>query len=338
MPLNSGSSLNAGMTVLVTGAAGFVGLNVLEHLLAAGRRVVGLDRIPIPAAAQRQFAGLEGRLHFVTGSIESSNDLAAAFTAAPIERVIHCAVVTAGAAREEQAPQDIVATNIQGAVATLTAAAKYGAKRFVYPSSGAVYGHAARGAVALDEDTLMPQPINLYGATKLAAEIVLARIAASQRIGYVAARLGNVFGPWEYATGVRDTLSPMLQSLEQLRAAQTAVLSTPYTADYVYSRDVAAGLVALADATSIPRAIYNLGSGRAATAAEWCALIAEQYPHFRWHLQINNETANVITHAVFDRPAMTVSHLLNDLGFRARFTLADAARDYLAFMRSLEAA
>ncbi len=50
------------MTILVTGAAGFVGLNVTEHLLHAGRTVVGLDRIDLPARARREFATLPGRL------------------------------------------------------------------------------------------------------------------------------------------------------------------------------------------------------------------------------------------------------------------------------------
>jgi nucleoside-diphosphate-sugar epimerase len=319
------------MTFLVTGAAGFVGLNVVECILTAGRSVIGFDCLNIPEQAARRFTTLPGNLHFIKGSIASKQDLEAAFSTLPIEAVIHCAVITAGAERERTDPETIVAVNVQGAVATLTAAARFGARRFVYPSSGAVYGFAARGAAQLDEDTLVPQPATLYAATKHAAEIVLGSVAKSQRIGFVAVRLGTVFGPWEYATGVRDTLSPMLQSLERLKQGKTAILTPAHTVDYIYSRDVAAGLVALADAKVLPRTLYNLGTGRTQTAADWCAAIAALRPDFQWHTACENEVPNVTTHTSFDRPAMNVTHLARDASFQARFELTEAAQDYLAF-------
>jgi nucleoside-diphosphate-sugar epimerase len=198
------------MAILVTGAAGFVALNVVEHLLTAGQDVVGLDRIPLPARAVRDFAKLPGRLTMIDGTILSGADLSRALTVGRVEAVIHCAVITAGSRREVEDPESVVAVNIQGAVATLVAASRSGVKRFVYPSSGAVYGSAAATVDVMDEDTLRPAPVNLYGLTKFAAESILPRVAETQGVLFTAARLGVVFGPWEYATGVRDTLSPML--------------------------------------------------------------------------------------------------------------------------------
>ena len=87
------------MAVLITGAAGFVALNVVEHLLTAGRDVVGLDRIALPERARRDFAALPGRFTLIGGSILSQADLRRALTVAPVEAVIHCAVITAGSAR-----------------------------------------------------------------------------------------------------------------------------------------------------------------------------------------------------------------------------------------------
>ena len=110
------------MAILVTGACGFVGLNIVERLLAAGRAVVGLDRIPLPARAAQAFARLPGRLTLIDGSVLVPADLDRAL-APPIDAVIHCAVITAGADREKSDPQGIVAVNVQGAVATLMAAA-----------------------------------------------------------------------------------------------------------------------------------------------------------------------------------------------------------------------
>src|ERR1700733_4431589 len=114
----------------------------------------------------------------------------------------------------------------------------------------------------IDEDALHPAPVTLYGLTKRAAETILPRVAETQGVRFAAARLGSVYGPWEYATGVRDTLSPMLQALECARSEREAVLGPPWRGDYVYSRDVAAGLVRIADTPALSRTVYNLASGR----------------------------------------------------------------------------
>ena len=319
------------MAILVTGAAGFVALNVVEHLLAAGREVVGLDRIPLPARAERDFARLPGRFTPIGGSILSDADLSRAMTMRPIEAVIHCAVITAGALREAADPGTIVAVNVQGAVATLMAAALRGVKRFVYPSSGAVYGASAGTVDVMDEDTLRPAPVALYGLTKFAAEAVLARVAEIQGVGFTAARLGVVYGPWEYATGVRDTLSPMLQILELAEAGTEAVLGPPWRGDYTLSRDIAAGLVAIADEALLPRTVYNLATGRATTAEDWCRVLAARLSGFRWRRAAEGEAWNVDSHTGFDRGAMDIAKLTADTTYRPRFDLASAADHLLAW-------
>jgi len=320
------------MAILVTGAAGFVALNVVEHLLSAGRDVVGLDRIPLPPRAARDFAALPGRFTLIGGSILSAADLSRALTIAPVEAVIHCAVITAGAAREKSDPETIVAVNIQGAVGALMAAARRGVKRFVYPSSGSIYGHAAKGVAVIDEDALTPSPVMLYGLTKRAAETILPRVAETQGVRFTAARLGSVYGPWEYATGVRDTLSPMWQSLQCARSGREAVLGPPWRGDYIYARDVAAGLVTIADAPSLSRSIYNLGSGRAVNAEDWCQALASLVAGFRWRRAGAGEAYEVESHTGFDRGAFDIARITAETGFHPRFDLATAATDYLAWL------
>jgi nucleoside-diphosphate-sugar epimerase len=319
------------MAILVTGAAGFVALNVVEHLLAAGRDVVGLDRIPLPARAERAFAQLPGQLTLIGGSILSAADLSRALTMLPIDAVIHCAVITAGTRRETTDPASIVEVNIQGAVGTLVAAARRGVMRFVYPSSGAVYGASAATVDVMDEDVLRPAPVALYGLTKLAAESILPRIASTQGVSFTAARLGVVYGPWEYATGVRDTLSPMLQTLDLAAAGAEVVLGPPWRGDYTLSRDIAAGLVAIADAPSLPRTIYNLATGRASTVEDWCRVLETRLPRFRWRRAAAGETWNVESHSGFDRGAMDIGKITTDTTYRPRFDLARAADHLLAW-------
>lgn len=313
------------MAILVTGAAGFVALNVVEHLLAAGRDVVGLDRIPLPRRAERDFAALPGRLVMIGGSVLSAADLSRALTVRPIEAVIHCAVITAGAARERADPDSIIAVNVNGAVATLTAAARRGVPRFVYTSSGAVYGSFAMTDVVHEDARCAPA--NLYGLTKLAAESILPRIAAVQGVALTAVRLGQVYGPWEYATGVRDTLSPMLQTLE----AAEAVLGTPWSGDYTFSRDIASGLVAVADAPSLPRTVYNLATGRRRSVQDWCRALEPLVPGFAWRMAGGNEAATVESHSGFDRGALAIDRIIEDTGYRPAYDFAGAAANWLAW-------
>jgi nucleoside-diphosphate-sugar epimerase len=322
------------MAILVTGAAGFVGLNIVAHLLASGRDVVGLDRIPLPPRAVRDFAALPGRFTLIGGSILSGADLSRALTIAPVEAVIHCAVITAGAARETADPETIVAVNVQGAVGALMAAVRRGVKRFVYPSSGSIYGLAAKGVAVIEEDSLPPAPVMLYGLTKRAAETILPRVALTQGVRFTAARLGSVYGPWEYATGVRDTLSPMWQALECARSGREAVLGPPWRGDYIYARDVAAGLVRIADAPALSRTIYNLGSGHAATVEDWCAALAPLVPGFRWRRAGAGEAYDVESHTGFDRGAFDIGKIAAETGFVPRFDFASAAADYLAWLNA----
>ena len=320
------------MAILVTGAAGFVALNVVEHLLSAGRDVVGMDRIPLPARAKRDFAALPGRWIFEEGDILSGADRTRALTAAPIEAVVHCAVITAGLQREKADPETIVAVNIQGAVGTLMAAARAGVRRFVYPSSGSIYGHAAKGVAKIAEDLANPAPVMLYGLTKRAAETILPRIAETQDVRFTAARLGSVYGPWEYETGVRDTLSPMFQAQYLGRMGREAVLGPPWRGDYIYARDVAAGIVRVADAPALSRTVYNLGSGRGETVEDWCAAVAAHLPGFRWRRAAAGDAYNVESHTGFDRGAFDIEALAGATGFRPGFDFARAAADYLGWL------
>jgi nucleoside-diphosphate-sugar epimerase len=311
-----------------------VALNVVEHLLKAGRSVIGLDRIPLPERAAREFAALPGRLTMISGSILSETELSTALRAGPVEAVIHCAVITAGSQREIADPASIIAVNVDGAVATLLAAVRHGVKRFVYPSSGAVYGASAATVTVIDEDSLRLTPVNLYGLTKFAAESILARIAETQGVAFTAARLGIVYGPWEYATGVRDTLSPMLQTLDLAERGEEAVLGRPWRGDYTLSRDIAAGLVTLADLPATPRAVYNLATGHATSAVEWCRAVEKRIGGFRWRLAGNGEAWNVDSHTGYDRGAMAIDRIVADTAYRPAFDLERAADHLLAWRAS----
>ncbi len=323
------------MATLITGASGFVGLALTEHLLARGEHVMGYDLAPPPTRALNAFAALPGRFHAFTGDVRDAALLTNAVRAHGADRVVALAAITADAQRERLAPQAIFEVNVGGALAAVVAAAAAdcGVERVLLVSSGAVYGASGAEPGLLDEVRTPLRPEGLYGLSKQTAESAARRLAELHGIELAIGRLGTCFGPWEAATAVRDTLSAPLQVLQLAHERRTVLLPRAGLRDWLYVRDAAAALAALLDAPSLkaPDATYNLAAGFEWTVAQWCAEVAAQRPGFKWRIAADNEAANVSYYAPYDRASMSIDRLRADTAFVPRFDLAAAASDYLAW-------
>jgi UDP-glucuronate 4-epimerase len=323
------------MNVLVTGGTGFVGLNVVEALLARGDRVTAFSNDALPAAAREAFAALPGELRVATGDVADADAVARALADAAPECVVHAAVITAREARELAQLDRIVDVNLKGTAHVVAAAADRGVRRIVYVSSGSAYGAALVDREAVDESTAAA-PDTLYAITKFASERVCARLRAIRGVDVVCARLGSVFGSWERDTGVRDTLSLPFQILTLARSGKPVVLpSREPRRDWIYSRDVAAGIAALLDAPKLAHDLYNLAAGRewSGFAARWCETLKAIHPRFEYRLAAAGEQATVAFLGDRDRAAMAVTRLREDAGFSARYDTRSAFNDYLAWLR-----
>lgn len=319
------------MSTFVTGACGFVGLALTEHLLWRGEDVVGFDRAAPPPAALRAFEGLPGRFAMELGDVRDADALQQAMAAHRPRRLVTLAAITADAQRERATPGAIFDVNVGGVIAALTAAAACGVTRVLHASSGSVYGASGECAEPLCEDTTPLRPEGLYGISKQAAEGAALRLAALHGLDLVVGRLGTCFGPWEADTGVRDTLSAPLQILRLAERGEPVVLPRAGQRDWLYVRDVAAAISALLDRPRLPRAVYNVAAGFSGAMTEWCAAVAARHPGFDWRLAREGEPANIDYYAPYDRAPMAIDHLRADTGFSPRFDLAAAAKDFLAW-------
>jgi hypothetical protein len=98
------------MAILVTGGTGFVGLNVVEALVARGDEVVVFDRGALPAVAERMFESRRARLEVINGDVLDQARLAEVVRSRNIGRIVHCAAITSGRARSRR-PGAIVDVN-----------------------------------------------------------------------------------------------------------------------------------------------------------------------------------------------------------------------------------
>ena len=320
------------MKVLIFGGAGFVGLNIAEAMLTAGHDAVVFDRTPVPDAAAEAFAGLPGRFEAIQGDVTDEGGVAAVVQPRT-DLVIMGAAITAGRERDASDPGTILEVNLLAQVPILAASQAAGVRRVVNLSSAAAYGAAGERVDELAEDT-PGDPVGLYAITKWASERVGARLGDLWGLDVVSLRLSGVFGPWERATGVRDTLSPHCQILAAAAAGEAAILPRAGLRDWIYAPDVADAVLAVAGAATLGHGVYNVSTGRRFTMLDWGTRLAPFFPGFVCRLAEPGEAATIDFHGPSDRAPLAVERIAGDLGWRAKTDGMDSAGRLVAWWRA----
>jgi UDP-N-acetylglucosamine/UDP-N-acetylgalactosamine 4-epimerase len=195
-------------TWLVTGAAGFIGSNLLETLLGLDQRVVGLDNFA--TGHQRNLDEVESvvgaerwaRLRFIHGDIRDMNDCAAA--CAGVDHVLHQAAL-GSVPRSIADPITTNAVNVDGFLNMLVAARDAKVRRFVYAASSSTYGdHPALPKV---EDRI-GAPLSPYAVTKYVNELYADVFCRSYGLKTIGLRYFNVFGPRQDPNGAYAAVIP----------------------------------------------------------------------------------------------------------------------------------
>ncbi len=323
------------MRTLIAGGGGFIGLNIAEALLRAGRETVLFDRA-VPQEALTELRAIGPACTVVTGDVRDAAQVTAAF-ADGIDSVVYGAAITADAARDAAEPEMIIDINLTGLVRVLRAARDAGVRRVINLSSGSALGAAAfpAGGGLLDENVL-PDPHAMYGITKFASERVAARLADLWKLDVRSVRLSAAFGPWERLTGVRSTMSPQFQIALRALAGATAVLERPCLRDWIYAPDIAQAALRLIEAPAPRHALYNFSTGVNYAALEWGEALAAAMPGsgFGCRLARAGESGNVALHGPADRASMATRRADSDLGFTATWGMDASAKHYADWMRS----
>jgi nucleoside-diphosphate-sugar epimerase len=317
--------------ILVVGGSGFIGLNIVETLLAKGETVVLHALEAPPAAARADFAGLPGRLVCAVGDVADTRSLAALAREYNVRRAVYGAAITAGPLRERKDAARILGVNAVAAVALYQALAGPELVRFVYLSSVAVYGATGYGDAPTAE-TVEPVPDSLYAISKYATERSLARLRDAARGDAVCLRLGPAFGPWEYGTGLRDTLSPPFELLRHARQGRSCVLPRAGIRDWIYAPDIGAAAAAVLAAPQPLAPVYNVGAGRTASLLEFARALQQRYPRFVARLAASPADATLDLYAQQDRAMLDPTRLAADVGFQTSRDIASTVAAWLAWI------
>ena|ERR1043166_5051439 len=185
------------MNILVTGAAGFIGSHLVEHLLKLDHDVVGLDNFddlydPKVKEDNLRIAGGNPRFELVRGDITGGKPMEDLFAKRKFDIVVHLAA-KAGVRPSIADPVGYIRTNVEGTLNLLELSRKSGIRKFIFASSSSVYGDS--GTIPFREDEPVEHPVSPYAASKRAGELLCYNHHQMYGIGIYALRFFSVYGP-----------------------------------------------------------------------------------------------------------------------------------------------
>lgn len=268
------------MKFLVTGAAGFIGMNVCKRLLEAGLDVVGLDSLNayyLPALKQHRLAQLlpYENFRFVKQDLADREGMAKLFAEEQFQRVIHLAA-QAGVRYSIEAPFEYVDSNLVGMMTILEGCRQNKVEHLVYASSSSVYGMNAK--IPFSESDTVDHPVSLYAATKKANELMAHSYSHLYNIPTTGLRFFTVYGP-----GGRPDMAPWLFTEAILNDKPIKVFNHgKMMRDFTYIDDIVEGVIRIQDvlpqaqqsqSTTAPCAIYNIGNNQPIQLSEFIEAI-----------------------------------------------------------------
>jgi len=269
------------MTVLVTGAAGFIGYHTCLRLLARGDAVLGLDNlnayydVALKEARLAQLAA-HPNFRFVRADIADREAIADVERAHPgIDAIINLAA-QAGVRHSLTAPHDYTRSNIEGHLVMIELARRLPVCRhFVYASSSSVYG--ANTKLPFSVDDRVDQPISLYAATKRAGELISHSYSHLYRIPTTGLRFFTVYGPWGRPDMAAYLFAKAILAGEPIRVFNNGDMRR----DFTYIDDIVSGVVGVLDTPPVddgrapPCRVYNIGNHRSERLMDFIGLVED---------------------------------------------------------------
>jgi UDP-glucuronate 4-epimerase len=243
------------LKTLITGAAGFIGMNCALRLLDRGERVIGVDNLNDyydVSLKQARLARLEPHAKFGFHKIDLSNcdAIAHLFASEKPDRVIHLAA-QAGVRYSLTNPHAYIDANLQGFMNILEGCRHHQIGHLVYASSSSVYG--GNESMPFSEHNNIDHPLSLYAATKKANELMAHTYSHLYDLPTTGLRFFTVYGPWG-----RPDMALFLFANAMLKGDPIDVFNDgKMVRDFTFIDDIVEGVVRVLDKPAIPDAKFD---------------------------------------------------------------------------------
>jgi UDP-glucuronate 4-epimerase len=260
------------MKVLVTGAAGFIGMHCAERLLARGDQVAGLDNLSPYYSVQLKRDRLarlkHAKFQFSELDISHGEALSSYFEKHKPDAVLHLAA-QAGVRYSLENPRAYIETNLVGFANLLECCRRHPPRHLVFASSSSVYG---ANPVPWSESQNVDRPVSLYAATKKSNELLAHVYSHLYGLHATGLRYFTVYGPWG-----RPDMSPMLFADAITKGRPIQVFNHGDMArDFTYIDDVVEGTLRVLDKPA-RYAIYNIGNHQPVALLDYIAALERAF-------------------------------------------------------------
>ena len=238
------------MKVLVTGAAGFIGMHCIERLLARGDQVVGIDNlndyydVTLKESRLSRIAD-HAAFRFHRVSIEDKEAMAGIFAEEKPDRVIHLAA-QAGVRYSLENPHAYIDANLQGFMNILEGCRHNDVAHLAYASSSSVYGGNAQ--MPFSEHHSVDHPVSLYAATKKANELMAHTYSHLYGLPTTGLRFFTVYGPWGRPDMALFLFTDSIRNGRPIDVFNQGAM----VRDFTYIDDIVEGVIRVLDKTATP--------------------------------------------------------------------------------------
>ena len=292
------------MRVLITGGAGCLGANIVDHLMPAGHQILVIDNF---ATSRREALPPGDEIEIVEGSVADRELIDRCFDRFQPQFVIH----SAASYKDPGNWHEDASTNVLGTLNVVRASERHRIERLIYFQTALCYGRPETVPIPVDHPL---RPFTSYGISKLAGE----QYVAMAEVPWVSLRLANVTGP-------RLSIGPIPTFYKRLRAGQSCFCSDTRR-DFLDMLDFLA-LMDLLLSGSPPSGVYNISTGEGHSIKDIFDLVAD-------HLDISLDSpVPIVPPGDDDVPAVVLdpTATTRDLGWTANVSFAETIRGVLGW-------
>ena len=331
--------------ILVTGAAGFIGMHTTNKLLELGARVVGLDNLNsyysvalkhgrlaelgVPNDTFTDGELVKSHLHpnfrFVKTDLENTECIMRIFKSEMFDYVVHLAA-QAGVRYSIENPQAYINSNIHGFLNIIEACRTYHVNHLVYASSSSVYGLNAQAP--FNEEQMTDEPASLYAATKKSNELMAHVYSHLYKLPTTALRFFTVYGPWGRPDMALFLFTEKIINNQPIEVFGDGLM----TRDFTYIDDVVDGISKCIERPSediaVPHQVFNVGNASPRPVLEYIEAIEKALDKKAFMIMRPAHPADVLnTHA-------DISALQQHVGYKPMTQVENGVANFVDWYRS----